>query len=91
LRSAEDFDSYYRSPDPWRIADVSRRDRALSRIIGPYVTGKAVLELGCGEGHLTGSVFRDAREVRGVDISPVAISRAKALSLRLPRFSLRIF
>jgi SAM-dependent methyltransferase len=81
LRTAEDFDSYYRSPDPWQIADASRRNRALSRIIGPCVAGKSVLELGCGEGHLTASVFRDASEVRGIDISPVAVSRAKALSL----------
>jgi hypothetical protein len=35
MRSAEDFDSYYRSPDPWRIATASRRDKTLSNIIGP--------------------------------------------------------
>ncbi len=48
----------------------------LSRIIGPYVAGKTVLELGCGEGHLTASIFRDAQSVKGIDISPIAISRA---------------
>jgi predicted TPR repeat methyltransferase len=42
--------------------------------------------LGCGEGHLTASVFRDARGVRGIDISPVAVSRAKALSLKNASF-----
>lgn len=81
MRNAHDFDSYYQSPDPWKIASASRRDRALSGIIGPYVAGKSVLELGCGEGHLTASVFRGARSVRGIDISPIAISRATALSL----------
>ena len=86
MRSAEDFDSYYRSSDPWRIATASRRDKTLSNIIGPYVAGKSVLELGCGEGHLTASVFRDARGVRGIDISPVAVSRAKALSLKNASF-----
>jgi SAM-dependent methyltransferase len=75
LRSAHDFDSYYRSPDPWKIDRASRRDRTLARIVGPYVAGKAVLELGCGEGHLTATTFR------GIDISPVAVSRATALSL----------
>ena len=81
MRSAEDFDSYYGSPDPWGIANASRRDRALSGIVGPYITGKAVLELGCGEGHLTASIFRDARSVKGIDISPIAVSRATARSL----------
>jgi ubiquinone/menaquinone biosynthesis C-methylase UbiE len=68
LRNAADFDSYYQSPDPWGIGRASRRDRALSRIIGPYVAGKTVLELGCGEGHLTASIFRDAKS--SVIISP---------------------
>jgi len=81
LRSAHDFDAYYQSPDPWGISKAWRRDKTLSRIIDPYVAGKAVLELGCGEGHLTASVFRNALNVKGVDISPVAISRAGALSL----------
>jgi SAM-dependent methyltransferase len=81
LRSAADFDSYYQTPDPWRIGNASRRDKALSKIIAPYVAGQAVLELGCGEGHLTASIFRDALSIKGVDISPVAISRAVALSL----------
>ncbi len=81
MRSSYDFDSYYRSPDPWRIGNASRRDKALSKIIGPYVAGKTVLELGCGEGHLTASIFQDALSIKGVDISPVAISRAVALSL----------
>lgn len=81
MRSAHDFDSYYQSPDPWGIGKASRRDKALSRIIGPYLAGKAVLELGCGEGHLTASVFCDAHSVKGIDISAVAISRATARSL----------
>ena len=81
MRSAEEFDSYYQSPDPWKISHASRRDRALARIIGPYVVGKTVLELGCGEGHLTATVFKGASSIKGIDISPVAVSRATALSL----------
>jgi SAM-dependent methyltransferase len=91
LRNAADFDSYYQSPDPWGIGRASRRDRALSRIIGPYVAGKTVLELGCGEGHLTASIFRDAKSVKGIDISPVAISRAIALSLPNASFQVSDF
>jgi SAM-dependent methyltransferase len=81
LRSAEDFNSYYQSPDPWGISRALRRDKALYRIIGPHVAGKDVLELGCGEGHLTASIFRGARSVKGIDISPIAVDRAIALSL----------
>jgi SAM-dependent methyltransferase len=87
LRSANDFDSHYKSPDPWKIGRASRRDRALARIISPYVAGKTVLELGCGEGHLTATIFRGARNVKGIDISPVAISRA--INLSLPNASFR--
>jgi 2-polyprenyl-3-methyl-5-hydroxy-6-metoxy-1,4-benzoquinol methylase len=45
------------------------------------VTNKTVLELGCGEGHLTATIFKDATSVKGIDISPIAISRATSLSL----------
>ena len=81
MRSANDFDSYYKSPDPWKIGHATRRDRALERIIGPYVARKTVLELGCGEGHLTATIFKGASSIKGIDISPVAISRAIDLSL----------
>jgi 2-polyprenyl-3-methyl-5-hydroxy-6-metoxy-1,4-benzoquinol methylase len=59
------FDSYYQTPDPWRIGKASRRDKALTRIIGPYLSNKTVLELGCGEGHLTATIFKDANRVKG--------------------------
>jgi hypothetical protein len=85
LRSAHDFDSYYRSPDPWKIDRASRRDRTLARIVGPYVAGKAVLELGCGEGHLTATTFR------GIDISPVRYPGRPPFRFRMLRFKRQIF
>jgi predicted TPR repeat methyltransferase len=91
LRSADDFDSFYQSPDPWRIGSASRRDKALLKIVGPRVAGKTVLEIGCGEGHLTASIFRDALSVKGVDISSVAISRAAARSLPNASFQVSDF
>jgi SAM-dependent methyltransferase len=45
-----------------------------------------VLELGCGEGHVTQAVFHRARSVIAVDISDVATARAKLLHLRNARF-----
>ena len=91
MRDAQDFDSFYHSPDPWGIGNASRRDEALSGIIGHYVSDKAIFELGCGEGHLTASVFRNARSIRGVDISSLAISRAVALSLPNASFEVSDF
>jgi predicted TPR repeat methyltransferase len=37
--------------------------------------------LGCGEGHLSASVFSGANSIKGIDISSIAVSRATALSL----------
>jgi SAM-dependent methyltransferase len=91
LRSADDFDAYYRTPDPWGINKASRRDRALSRVVGPYVAGRTILELGCGEGHLTATVLRDAANIKGIDISPLAISRATALALPNASFEVADF
>ena len=91
MRTANDFNFYYRSPDPWGINHASRRDRALSRVIAPYVAGKRVLELGCGEGHLTGTVFGTAAAVTGIDISDVAIERARAACIKNARFEVADF
>lgn len=37
-----------------------------------------VLEVGCGEGHLSAILARDGRRVRGVDISPSVIEQARS-------------
>jgi hypothetical protein len=44
MRTKEEFNQLYASPDPW--------GRALARCVRPFVANKTVLELGCGEGHL---------------------------------------
>jgi 2-polyprenyl-3-methyl-5-hydroxy-6-metoxy-1,4-benzoquinol methylase len=80
MRTAADFNNLYANPDPWGIDKAARRDRALARIIAPHVEGKTVLELGCGEGHLTATVFQSAAWVTGVDISQVAILRTPKLA-----------
>jgi hypothetical protein len=43
-------------------------------------------KLGCGEGHLTGVLFAEARSVTGVDIRIVAVERAKARKLKNSSF-----
>lgn len=47
--------------------DLSRRTQA-----------RQVLEVGCGEGHLSAILARDGRQVRGVDISPSVIEQARS-------------
>jgi cyclopropane fatty-acyl-phospholipid synthase-like methyltransferase len=79
MRTGTDFDAYYASADPWRLANATRRDRAIARVVAPLVRNKSVLELGCGEGHLTATVFKEARFIHAVDISQVAIARAPKL------------
>ena len=86
MRTAEDFNRYYAVPDPWHISRAGFRDKVLRRCLTPFIREKSVLELGCGEGHLTQVIFNKARSVVGVDISDVAIARAKSLNLRNARF-----
>ena len=79
MRTATDFDTYYASADPWGLVRATRRDRAMAKLVGPLVKNKSVLELGCGEGHLTATIFKEARSIHAVDISQVAIARAPKL------------
>jgi 2-polyprenyl-3-methyl-5-hydroxy-6-metoxy-1,4-benzoquinol methylase len=58
----------------------------LRRCLKQFIRDRFVLELGCGEGHLTEAVFSRARSVVGVDISDVAIARAQSLELPNARF-----
>jgi predicted TPR repeat methyltransferase len=82
MRTAADFDRLYADPDPWRISRAKLRDRVLRRCVSRFVAGKSVLELGCGEGHLTRAIFSEASHVTGVDVSGVAIDRARSLKIR---------
>ena len=86
MRTAEDFNLYYATPDPWQVSRSRFRDRVLRRCLKPFIRDRFVLELGCGEGHLTEAAFDRARSVVGIDISDVAIARAKSLELPNARF-----
>ena len=86
MRTAADFNLYYAAPDPWHISHARFRDKVLRRCLKPFIRDKSVLELGCGEGHLTHAIFSKARSVVGIDISDVAIARAKSLNLPNARF-----
>jgi 2-polyprenyl-3-methyl-5-hydroxy-6-metoxy-1,4-benzoquinol methylase len=82
MRTADDFNRYYATPDPWHVSHATFRDRVLRRHLRRSIRNKSVLELGCGEGHLTQAIFHTARSVMAVDISDAAIARARSLNLR---------
>src|SRR4030095_10751115 len=86
MRTAEDFNLYYARPDPWHVARSPFRGSVLRGCLKQFIRDRFVLELGCGEGHLTAAVFGSARSVVGVDISDVAIARAQSLELPNARF-----
>jgi SAM-dependent methyltransferase len=77
MRTATDFNEFYKSADPWKLTKAAARDRIYRRLLSPIIRNKRVLELGCGEGHLTNAVFDEAASIKGIDISEVAISRAR--------------
>jgi SAM-dependent methyltransferase len=91
MRTAADFNSFYSVPDPWGIARAGFRDKVLRHRLATFIRQKSVLELGCGEGHLTQVVFDQARSITGVDISNIAIERAKARNLPNANFESQDF
>lgn len=58
----------------WLVNGFLESFRALSRA----TEARTVLEVGCGEGHLSAILARDGRAVRGIDISPSVIAQARA-------------
>jgi cyclopropane fatty-acyl-phospholipid synthase-like methyltransferase len=91
MRTAAEFNAFYADPDPWRISRARFRDKVLRRSVSNFVAGNSVLELGCGEGHLTEAIFGSASSVTGIDLSDIAIARAKALALPNARFKVADF
>jgi SAM-dependent methyltransferase len=71
---------YANGPDPWRMARESQQYRfsETNRIIREHFPGtRSILEFGSGEGHQTEWLLKIA-PVHGVEISSIAVSRAKA-------------
>ena len=91
MRTANDFNRLYAEPDPWKIASARFRDKMFRTRLSKFIRDKSVLELGCGEGHLTATAFQGATAVKGIDISDVAIERAKALGLPYAQFQVGDF
>jgi SAM-dependent methyltransferase len=61
---------------------VDARLQTALAVLRPHVAGKAVLDLGCGAGRLAIEAVKSlgATRAHGIDLSPVAIERARALA-----------
>lgn len=75
------MDRLYLLGDPWRLA--SERERARFRCTNQIIRGAApgcgsLLEIGSGEGVHTARLFEVAHEVVGVEVSSIAVERARA-------------
>jgi 2-polyprenyl-3-methyl-5-hydroxy-6-metoxy-1,4-benzoquinol methylase len=55
-----------------------RRHEAAYRFALPYVTGKRVLEVGCGEGYGTALLAGEAADVIGIDYDALTVAHAAA-------------
>ena len=73
---AYEYDEVYREGSaPWQIG---RPQPALEPVLAGEVRGPKVLDVGCGTGDLAIALARRGFDVTGVDISAVAIDKARA-------------
>lgn len=67
--------SYARERTPWRSSGLSMITR---RLLKTYASGRALLEIGCGNGDDSDSITRMGFTYLGIDISKTAIRYAKS-------------
>src|SRR4051812_43836685 len=70
-----DYDERYRTGNtPW---EIGRPQPALAALLEHGVRGPKVLDLGCGTGDLACILAARGYHVTGIDISPLAVERAR--------------
>jgi SAM-dependent methyltransferase len=75
---------YQKFPDPWHQSEVARNAHSYSRNITTLnilrYNIKSVVEFGCGYGHNANLIYEaTGAKIKGVDISPTAINKARQL------------
>jgi peptidoglycan/xylan/chitin deacetylase (PgdA/CDA1 family)/2-polyprenyl-3-methyl-5-hydroxy-6-metoxy-1,4-benzoquinol methylase len=72
------FNDLFALPDPWSYVDLyeQTKHKHILEIISGYQLGTG-LEIGCAEGHFTEKLSRHCDSLMAIDISNVALNRAK--------------
>lgn len=90
-RSREFFDEIWRQGDFWKLESSAFEQEKYNRLVerlgpGPYARA---LEIGCGAGAFTELLARRADRVVAIDVSPVAIGRARRQRAHLANVEFR--
>ena len=76
------YDAFSRTYDEGRDRGYHKLiDDQAAAIVRRVAAGRSVLEVGCGTGLVMARVARFAASVRGIDVSPGMLARARALGL----------
>lgn len=81
-RLVGEFEQMYQDhADPWEQStrEEFASEKAVALNLIRKVGARRVMELGCGYGHYTAKIRALGVEVLGVDVSPTAIARARAM------------
>jgi 2-polyprenyl-3-methyl-5-hydroxy-6-metoxy-1,4-benzoquinol methylase len=78
--TTSDAEQFYQVRDPWQVQSRSPNNKRRENVIqslSNLLQDKNVIELGCGEGHLSQMLARSCKRLLGLDISQTAINRAQ--------------
>lgn len=74
------FEAFYKCKvDPWNVKSTQQEYyRAILQFLSERISKKEnLLDIGCGEGHLTSKLSAFGNTIKGIDVSKTAIFRAK--------------
>src|ERR1700733_12120084 len=74
MYAAEDEEEF----DSWQQGDLTRISRPIAKLLLDRVSYRRALDLGCGKGALTSLIWKENVDLTAIDVSTVAIAKAKA-------------
>ena len=82
MNEERDFEKFYLQEDPWGVNKKQIRNYVFKKIFKKYFfKNMKLVEIGCGEGNFSVIINEISKNNLGVDISLIAINRAKKLNL----------
>jgi len=81
------------NPDPWRFETSAYEKEKYERTLGilPHREFRSILEVGCAEGVFTKRLAPYGRRITALDISEVALGRARERCCDLPSVEFKVF